>query len=286
MRRDLFAIGDRSLSGEYGRVFCIGALKGESAQIRRLFSVGDTALRECRIGKGRMTGGFSLADGAAADLAVTGGADFQGVCRIERLKCCGNLTAELLECRLLCCGAEHDPVQDSSSLRWSGAIRTETLEYARQVALNCDLDCKNLLLSAEAAFSGEIACENFFAFAPFTGEMVNAETIFFYPFSGTSVDAVVGSRIVAGTALQPELGFSAIPKYSGNRPYSRCRPPERGVASAGEIEGDQVELTRVRAERVSGGDVVIGELCVIGQVRYRNSIQISDRAAVGEVIRE
>lgn len=182
MRRNLFAIGDRSLSGEYGRVFCIGDLKGESVQIRRLFSVGDAALRECRIGKGRMTGGFSLADGAAADLAVTGGADFQGVCRIERLKCCGNLTAELLECRLLCCGAEHDPVQDSSSLRWSGAIRTETLEYARQVALDCDLDCKICCYRRRRHSQGRSPVRTFSLSRPLRGKWSTRKPSFFILF--------------------------------------------------------------------------------------------------------
>ena len=51
------------------------------------------------------------------------------------------------------------------------------------------------------------------------------------------------------------------------------------------IEADFIHIEYTKANLVSGQDVIIGDLCIIERVEYRNSIKISEKSVVNEVVK-
>lgn len=46
-----------------------------------------------------------------------------------------------------------------------------------------------------------------------------------------------------------------------------------------------MSVENVCADSISGIDVEIGDLCVVEEVAYKNSIRISEKAVVGRIVR-
>jgi hypothetical protein len=46
------------------------------------------------------------------------------------------------------------------------------------------------------------------------------------------------------------------------------------------IEGDNINIDHVKADRVSGLNVKIGDLCVIDRVEYKGNIEVSEKAII------
>ena len=67
--------------------------------------------------------------------------------------------------------------------------------------------------------------------------------------------------------------------------YRKSNKTKGSIMSVTEIEGDKIEVEYIKADYVSGIDVVIGDLCIIEKVEYKNSIKISEKAVVNEIIK-
>ncbi|HBI74199.1 MAG TPA: hypothetical protein DEG06_08580 [Lachnospiraceae bacterium] len=92
---------------------------------------------------------------------------------------------------------------------------------------------------------------------------------------------LAGSRVMIKNEFLPDKVFQSIPK---SQTYRKIKG-EKDMVSVESIEADQIQIECTKARLVSGLDVVIGELCIIERVEYRNSIRISEKAVVNEVVK-
>ena len=277
MKRNVIVLGDRTLTGDYGRILSAGEARLTSGSARVIRSAGELRLSHCRVEKVRSVGELDAQDSELIQVRSTGAAQLKGICCGDTWSVQGSLEAESLKVRLLC-GSEYGQMQ---SLEWKGVLQGETLELAMPCQMACDLEYRQIILSAPVSFGQEVVCDRCYCLSGITAPGINAETIFLLNSPDVQLDYLEGSYIRVAHQFTPDRDFEAIAKQQRYKGLTGSRE----LARVRNVEGDRVELAYTRAEQVNGADVVIGPMCVIDRVAYSGSIQIDDKAMIGEVVR-
>lgn len=157
-----------------------------------------------------------------------------------------------------------------------------------------DGDCKvkeKLSVSGSCAFAGDIKCNVLKASGRISAKnvevenadiegkinaegLINAEQVKIEFESGGSAENIGGGRII-------------IFPRTHSKPIARLPLISKIIAGANcftvkdSIEGDEIALENVTAEKVSGRVVAIGAGCRISSVKYGETIEISPDAEVG-----
>lgn len=282
MRRNIIVLGERALSGDYGRILAAGEVHLESGSARVIRAAGEARLKKCRVGKVRSAGELDAQDSELINVKCAGGALLKGLCSGDAWSVSGYLKADQLQVRLMHCGAfNHTQLGGQDTFRWEGSIQGETLEIEMPIGLACELDYRHIILTAAAQFEHELACETCHALAGIRAPGINADQIVLVNGPEVRLDYLEGSHIQIVHQFDADRLFQGIAKQ---RRYQSASGG-RDLAQVKSIEGDWVQLAYTRAETVAGAQVVIGPMCVIDRVSYSDSIQIDDKAMVGEVIR-
>ncbi|MBE5967042.1 MAG: hypothetical protein E7255_08765 [Lachnospiraceae bacterium] len=283
MRRTIIALGDRSICGDYKSVKAAGDLNIADSVIRRLTCAGDLSIVKSKIGKTTCAGYICAEASEFHYLKAAGAIDFQGVCQGKIIIAKGHLSADYLECQILRNGFKMASVKIDSNNQsiWSGSYKAEILENTAPLHLDFDYEFKNIISLAPLISENEIVCENFYSFNRITAPEVNAENIFLLAHDGISINQLAGSNVTIKNKFKPDKLFRSIPK---SQTYRKIKG-ERDMVSVKSIEADRIQIEYTKAELVSGQDVIIGELCIIERVEYRNSIRISEKSIVNEVVK-
>lgn len=283
MRRNIIALGDRSIRGDYINVKAAGNLNVEDSVIRRLICAGDVNIVKSKIGNTTCAGHIRAEASEFRYLKAAGAIDFQGVCQGKVILAKGNLSADYLECQILRHGFKRksEKINTNNPSLWSGSYRAEVFENTAPLSLGFDYEFRNIISSAPLIGKNEIVCENFYSFNRITAPEVNAENIFLLVWGEISIKQLAGSRVMIKNEFLPDKVFRSIEK---SQTYRKIKG-EKDMVSVEFIEADQIQIECTKAGLVSGLDVIIGELCIIERVEYRNSIRISEKAVVNEIVK-
>lgn len=288
MRRNLVALGERDVEGDYGRVVAAGELRVTDGDIRSLYIAGETSIYRSTVHRLFCAGEVNADTLNFGAVKVAGNMVLQGFCKGDTLILTGDLSAELLECRILRSspagtGGKRIPSDfNGSQFKWRGTLKAETLENLCALDLSdCDCEFHNIISSGFLSCDGEIVCNNFYSFGSLCCEGINAENITLVLNEGISLRSIAGSNIRILKAFQADRLFKSIPKSSRYGNFVS----DGGIICIPNIEGDFISIEYTRAGTVSGIDVIIGDLCIVDRVEYSGSIDISEKAVVNEVIK-
>lgn len=284
MRRNLWAIGDRNISGEFGRVMSAGDIDLKAGDIKSLYSAGDVDIVDSFVKKLRSAGDIKAENSTFEDFKGVGDVCLKGMCKADTFVAIGDLSAEFLECNVLrnFTRKKNLTIEGmSSAIEWTGDFKAETFESLYDFNLSCQYEFKNIISSALLSCPTEIVCERFYSFGSLQVECINAEYIFILPKGDSRVQHLMGSSINILKEFKSDKDFKAIIK-SAKYPVFTLKDEIMSLAS---IEGDRIDIQNVKAQLVSGIHVVIGDLCIVERVEYRDSIEISEKAIVNEVVK-
>lgn len=277
---NILGCGEKHLEGDYKRIIFAGEMRLKNSKTNALYAAGDIDIENTNIKKLYLAGDLAAKAVVIGKGKVTGDINFSGICKAEKLVVLGDLSAEYLECKCLRNGTSKS--KSKNTLNWAGFVKAKTFESLMPLLLNFDYEFDTMLVSATLISTTEIACNSFYGFGKITAPCINAESIFLLTTKGTAVKEVVGSQITVATKFRPDKAFKAIPK---TLKYSAL-DNDKALVSFDAISGDNIKLESVKANSVSGLEVVIGDLCVVDEVIYQDSIKISDKAVVGRVIKQ
>jgi hypothetical protein len=150
--------------------------------------------------------------------------------------------------------------------------------------MNCEFEFNNIISSTLLQYDGILECERFYSFEEVQVQGVNAEFIYIKPSKKISIESLFGSEIIISNNFKSDKEFEIMSKTMSLSTYKRGNESKNSIMSVMEIEGDKIQIEYVKADYISGIDVVIGDLCVVEKVEYKNSIKISEKAVVNEII--
>lgn len=286
MKKNVLNFGERSLEGEYGRVTSFGEIKIKNSSVKTLRTFGDASITASHIKKLRTVGNASASDCEFNVVKVLGETKLNGICKANEFTVTGGLKSEYLECESIRnCSVKNKRwsrnINLSDRAKWSGYIKARTFESDFFIDLCFEYGFENIITSGGLLSSDEIVCENFYGFGAVDAPGINAGCITIIPFSGTKIGALAGEKITVRRSFKPDRLYRSL---TGSGRHKKILS-DGSVITVTEIEGDSVYVENVNSERISGDNVVIGDLCVVGRVEYKSTISVSDRAAVGETVK-
>jgi len=288
MNHNFWVIGSRTLTGDIGKVKAAGEVTAYDATINKMHIAGGLNIENSSVQKLRAAGEVNARNAKFGDCKVAGELNVKGFGKADTLVVVGDLNAELFECRILRNAPKKKNVNinsESSVVEFKGFIKAEIFESLYKFRLNCTYDFKNIISTAEFFYDGILECENFYSFGVINIKGVNAENIYIYPASSSKLESITGTNIVVSRSKQLDRNFKSLPKSMPNSFYARLDPLPVSLMALSSVEGDKISLDHVKADRVSGLNVKIEDLCIIDKAEYRDKIEISEKAIVNEVIK-
>lgn len=165
-----------------------------------------------------------------------------------------------------------------------GAIKAETFENLCDFRLDFDYHFKNILSIDPLRADGIVECEEFYSFGTVDMEGVNADTVYIHPSEDSKLQQVMGSDITITEVFPMDQTFEKIPKSADQGLYLKKASQPAGMMVIDTIEGDSIRLDHVQAKSVCGEKVTIGDFCIIDRVEYKDSIEVSPKASVKELV--
>lgn len=168
---------------------------------------------------------------------------------------------------------------------FKGDIKAETFENLCNFKIDFKYKFKNVLSIDPLHLDGVLECEELYGFGILDMEGVNADVVYIHPHAESKLQQVMGSEITISDVFLMDQSFENIPKSADVNLYKRAAASLAGQMQLDTIEGDTITLDHVQARLVSGDNITIGDFCIIDCVEYKDTIQISPKAAVKEVIK-
>lgn len=287
MRRNVWAVGDRTISGEVGRILAVGDLTICDADARSGYIVGDMNFSDSMVKKLRAVGDINADRCTFGDVKLTGDIAMKGVCKADCLAITGTLNTEYLECRVLRNSAVSDKCKVNGKKpvnEFGGTIKADTLESFYPFRIKPGQEYRTIVSGKTLYFDGELECERFYGFAPVDMEGINAELVVLRPSEESRISHIMGSRIRIESGWKPDREFKAVPKTMSASDFLKKAAPV-SMMRVRQIEGDSIRLDHVRADIVSGDEIWVGDLCVIDRLEYRAAVHISPKAIVHEQVK-
>ena len=233
----------------------------------------------------RISGSGSFAPGEYENIRISGSGRFSGLVRCSSYHVSGSSSGDALECA--------NEIKVSGSSKFSQNVKAGTFSVSGSFSVGGNLTVKEKLscsgsvkcggnikstaisssgsLSSEGdveaetvKISGKLNCEG----------LLNAEDINIDSDGGMTIGSIGGSNIIicdsknAKKAIRLPLFSSLVNKVVG-------------VHVKNSIEGDTVAIENVKAPRVSGRVVAVGDGCEIELLQYSEKLEVSPNAKVG-----
>ena len=167
---------------------------------------------------------------------------------------------------------------------FEGKMKAETFENLCDFNMDFEYQFKNVLSIDPLHASGILECEELYSFGILDMEGVNADTVYIHPYAESKLQQVMGSDIMITEVFPMDQTFEKIPKSADQGLYLKKASEPAGMMAIDSIEGDIINLDYVQAKLVSGQNVTIGDYCIIDRVEYIDSIQVSPKASVKEMV--
>lgn len=235
----------------------------------------------------KISGSGMITSGEYENIGISGSAKGEGLISCKNFSCSG---AAKLNGELRCEGK----VNVSGSFHAEKSISAGEISVSGSVKTGGDCKAKEKLsVSGSCVFEGDIKCNVLKAYGGISAKnieaenadiqgkinadgLINAEEIKIKFESSSSAESIGGGRIVIfpRTHSKPMTRLPLISKIMG-KAGANC------FTVKDSIEGDEIALENVTAEKVSGRVVAIGAGCKISSVKYTETIEISPDAEVG-----
>lgn len=238
-----------------------------------------------------ISGSGQIVPGEYSSIRISGSGQLGDAVRCQNLYVSGSANGSNVVC-------EKD-FQISGSCNFSGRVTAgavsisggssfgSDVEARERVAISggmsCkgNVSCKQLQVSGNASVSGDIEAE----LAKVRGSLncnglLNAEEVDIEFNKGMELGSIGGSKIMVYKRHGKEKKKIRLPLFS-----SLIKSTSGKVCVNASVEGDEIALEGVVAQRVSGRVVAIGADCEIELVQYSEQVEISPEAKVGRTER-
>lgn len=285
MKKNIWALGNRTVSGEVNRIYAAGNVDINEADVKKLNSAGEVKVNESHIDKLNVAGSVEVVNSNFGHMRIVGNAEIKGHSKASTVAITGMLDAEFLECDVLR-NSIKGPVKESSNiLSYKGFFKAKTFENLHPFNMNCEFEFNNIISATLLQYDGILECERFYSFEEIQLEGVNAEFIYIKPSKKINIESIFGSQIIINKNFKSDKEFEIIPKTMPLKTYKSGNESNNSIMRVTEIEGDKIQIEYVKADYISGIDVEIGDLCIVEKVEYKNNIKISEKAVVNEIIK-
>jgi hypothetical protein len=283
MKHNVISFGQRAIQGDYNTVLAAGELRLQDSRIKHLCVAGQVEAVKSFLGRVHCAGEFLANEIQFTRLTVAGDSKLRGICKGDRVTIAGSVTADFLECHILCnsTGNRNTKYRQNTNNYWQGVFHTDTFENCGDLQMNFEFRAGSIISHAGLRSLNELECENFYSFSDLEAEAVNADRIFLLTRASVKVGQLTGSKVMIKRDFKADKLYKGIPKRTT---YRRQNKPNQMIHIR-TIEADQVCVEYTRAELISGDEIIIGDLCIIDRVEYRRSITISEKAVVNEVVK-
>lgn len=234
-----------------------------------------------------ISGSGLIAAGEYENIHVSGSGRLQGLVRCSSFRASGSCRGEEVECK----GAFHV----SGSGRFDKAVKAGSLAASGSAVFDADvtveeeckcsgyvkcggsMKCGTLKVSGGLDVGGDAEAEVVRASGRLNcGGLLNAEEISICFDTGMTIGSIGGSKIViyrnsSGKKLRLPLLSSFVKNAGGSVKVEQA------------IEGDEIAVEGVCAQRISGRVVAIGDDCEIGLVQYSEQIEVAPTAKIGKL---
>jgi hypothetical protein len=307
MRKNILAIGERTVYGDVGRLMIAGEVHVVNADVKKVYGAGELSIENSYIEKFRAAGDITANNTRFDDFKSAGDVKLTGDCLANIFASFGTVEAENLECNILKNGSDNVNVirngkqvvvnkqyhiyKNSSSssdnylVEFKGKYKAQTFENFLPFTLTCKFEFRNILSKKLLIYDGVLECERLYSFGSLQMEGVNAERIYIKTNIDTKLESVVGTKIVISDKIYFDNEFKAVPKTTNEKDFSKDIMPSKAIMEISQIEGDDIVLDNVKANSVCGINVTIGDMCIIERVEYKDKINISKKAIVNEVVK-
>jgi len=310
MRNNSIILGEKRIEGNYNRIIGAGEVQVANSDIGSLYISGEAHISHSAIHKLRGAGEVVGDNVNFGNVKITGEMNLHGVCKADVFTMIGELSADFLECKILRNGTPNMKIKvedkkprkidvllrtnnrshcqkkymnsTRANVQWWGTLKAETFENFYGINLSCDYEFKNIISSALLMYDGEIVCDNFYSFdGGIQGGSINAENITIILNDEIDLQTIVGSNIRICKTFQEDKLFKSIPKSVHYKNFTS----DGSMVNIPSIEGDRISIEHTKSALVSGIDVVIGDLCIVDRVEYKDAIRISEKSVVNEVVK-
>ena len=117
------------------------------------------------------------------------------------------------------------------------------------------------------------------------GDTVATVSLSIKPLASSKITDIRGGQIIISGRFPNDSVFKSLPKSVNTQPYKDIINQPTSVMHINSVEADSIYAESIRADRISGEDIVIGDLCIIERVEYGKHIRISEKAIVNEVVK-
>ena len=280
MGRNMLVIGERNINGNFGSVKLAGELTVKESTVKSLYGAGEVNIIKSELGKIYIAGELNADSITFDSIKVAGEISMKGVCQGKLLVAYGDLSSEYLECQILKNGKFKSSSSNSGYCKWHGTIKATTFENYLEAGLDFDYEFQNIISYEMLSCQSEIMCEHFYGLSPINAPAINAEYIFIQNHESTYIELLAGSKVIISSSFNPDKLYKSIPKSKA----LKVKPENKVMTNIRNIEADYVQIEYTASDLVSGHDVIVGDLCMIERVEYRNSVKISDKAIVNELV--
>lgn len=283
MKSNSIALGDRHYEGSYNRLAIAGDATITNSEVNKVYCAGDLVITRSSIRNLKFAGDLVADTFTVGMLRGAGDATLSGICKVDNCLMLGNIECDMLECVIMQNGPDSEKIMTKSNRTptWSGVFKGETFENFGELDVDGELDFKNIILSHPLSINSEISCENFYLLGGLTFGSVNAEKAFILASSNVKLDSITGGTITVKKAFKPDKEFKNIKK---NGKYKNLYS-DNSITTIDSIEADYIYVENAKCKNICGINVVIGPLCIVDRVEYQDTIDISDKAIVNEVIK-
>ncbi len=285
MKKNVWALGNRTIGGDVNRVYAAGNLNINEANIKKLRVAGEIDINNSYIDKLNVAGNIKAVNSNFGDVKAVGNVEINGHSKALTVTVTGTLKAEFLECNVLRNSINGPVTEGSNILSYKGFFKAKTFENLYPFNMNFEFQFSNIISSTLLQYNGILECERFYSFEEIQLEGINAEFVYIKPSKKINIESIFGSEIIISNNFKGDKEFEMLPMTMSPNSYRKSNKAKGSIMSVTEIEGDKIEIEYVKVGYVSGMDVVIGDLCIIEKVEYKNSIKISEKSVVNEVIK-
>lgn len=287
-KHNAVVLGHDSFSGGvFGRVLAAGSMEAENCTMEKLKIAGSARLRDCTVDAAKVAGSLSAANLTCRSLHIAGSVHLQGECTAEMTVRLGSLRAEYLRTGVL----RDFPlkkwvqVQDNGEGACEGTVDIGTFEHGLPGTLAAETRCHTIISAAPLTAEKGIGCEALFSFDVLEAAEINGDVVWIRPSRENRVGCIEGGCVIVCGGM-PDAGWLPQQHSVTEKQWAKLAGrQDMGIMSVDAIDADSVQVERVKAGRIGGGKVVIGPLCMVDFVEYSESVEISPKAMVGEVIK-
>lgn len=236
------------------------------------------------IGDYRISGSGVLDGGCYNRISCTGSCKVSSdiVCReittSGSFRACGNVdcSGEIRSSGSFHCdgNVEAGAFSGSGSTRIMGNMKTGLLNIPGSMRVGGGVSAGELRVSGSLKAGGDCEADTFTASGSLSiGGMINAETVKIkLSRSQSTVGSIGGAQVTVEQSATAGLLSSIL-------------APGYGTLACDSIEGDQIDITGVKADMVRGAKVMIRSGCVIEKVEYSETCSIDGDAQVKECVK-